>query len=78
MYIHSMFSSRKGLRQDLSVYMVNMVIVGLEITSFLSIQSIFNQSMDWLIKKKKKNVSGIQRKKGRNQWLIVEYVEHLR
>ena len=34
--------------------MVNMVIVGLEITSFLSIQSIFNQSMDWLIKKKKK------------------------
>lgn len=77
MYIHSMFSSRKGLRQDLSVYMVNMVIVGLEITSFLSIQSIFNQSMDWLIKKKK-NVSGIQRKKGRNQWLIVEYVEHLR
>lgn len=54
MYIHSMFSSRKGLRQDLSVYMVNMVIVGLEITSFLSIQSIFNQSMDWLIKKKKK------------------------
>ena len=63
MYIHSMFSSRKGLRQDLSVYMVNMVIVGLEITSFLSIQSIFNQSMDWLIKKKKKMYPGSKGRK---------------